>query len=126
MRQNLDGEVDRVALTPFIPAIVLNDHAQYVPDFGNLAEEARTELANEREITRLKALPHVARQLSDDSWIVVVMGRDIERGCELKSFMSSHILVHLLHLNVLLMVSVRRYVAIFCCALNVTQQFYFE
>ena len=41
--ENLYRELDRMALTPFIPSVVLHKDLKNVPDFDDLPEEAGAE-----------------------------------------------------------------------------------
>ena len=43
LRENLDGELDDVAFAPLVPRVMLDEDLEDVPDFDNLAKEARTE-----------------------------------------------------------------------------------
>lgn len=55
-RQYLDREVDRVALAPLIPRIVLHEHLQHVPDLDYLAEETGAERLEDWEVVEVYGL----------------------------------------------------------------------
>ena len=52
LREDLDGELDDVAFAPLVPRVMLDEDLEDVPDFDNLAKEARAERSEHRIVCR--------------------------------------------------------------------------